>query len=129
MLHGFAGCHRFDLARNLQPSPLELRSKLGGDRIRAVLIRLLEPAPDSAVHRRRYDRDAEQDRCRKQQKKFLAKAHRDPASGRESASRASDIQALASQTSASESPDSLQSPGRPGSQSRTRALAALATGK
>ncbi|MGO8893433.1 MAG: hypothetical protein ACLQB1_27680, partial [Streptosporangiaceae bacterium] len=39
MLHGFAGCHRFDLARNLKSSPLELRSKLSGDRIRAVLIR------------------------------------------------------------------------------------------
>ncbi len=109
MLHGFAGCHRFDFARNLQPSPLELRSKLSGDRIRAVLIRLLERAPDSAVHRCRYDRDAEQDRCRKQQKKFLAKGHRDPASGRKSPS-----QTLSSQTSASESPDSFQSPGRPG---------------
>jgi hypothetical protein len=83
-LHGFAGGNRLDLARNLRPAPLELRSKLRRNRIGALLIGLLERAPDGAVHRCRNDRDAEQHRRRKQQQKFLAEAHRDPAWARES---------------------------------------------
>ena len=66
VLHGFAGGNRLNLAHNLEPSALELRPKLSSDGIRAILIRLLEGASDSAVHRRRNDCDSEQNRRGKQ---------------------------------------------------------------
>jgi hypothetical protein len=56
-LHGFAGRNRLDFARDLRPAALELRSKLRSDGVGAILIGLLERAPDGAVNRNRDNRD------------------------------------------------------------------------